>query len=226
MSDFVSDFWSIWITVIVLGGMFFLGYLLYTQSKVKLVKGQEVQTLSHVWDGDLQEYNNPLPRWWMWLFYITIVVALGYLVLYPGLGKFPGVFGWTSVGQYKTEKQKAEAKYQPLYDKFTQQDLRTVAADPQAQEMGRRLFQTYCVQCHGSDARGAKGFPNLVEHDWLYGGSPEKIKETILGGRHGQMPAFGPAFGEEKVKDVANYVLSLSNKKHDTDRAARGAETF
>jgi cytochrome c oxidase cbb3-type subunit 3 len=226
MSDFVSDFWGIYIAVIALGGIAFLGYVLYTQSKVPVVKGEEVQTLGHVWDENLEEYNNPLPRWWMYMFFITLAFGLGYLILYPGLGKYPGLFGWTEVGQYQKERATAEAKFQPLYDKYLKQDIRTVAADPQAKEMGSRLFQTYCVQCHGSDARGAKGFPNLVNHDWLYGGSPDKIEETIQGGRHGQMPAFGPAFGEEKVKDVANYVLSLSNRQHDADRAARGAETF
>jgi len=226
MSDFVSDFWGIWISVIVIGGFLGLGYLLYSQTKAVVVKGEKVEITGHIWDGDLAEYNNPLPRWWMWLFYLTLAFGLIYLVLYPGLGKYQGLFGWSSVGQYKKERAEAEAKYQPLYDKYLKQDVKALAADPQAQEMGKRLFQTYCVQCHGSDARGAKGFPNLVHHDWQYGGTPEKIHETISEGRHGQMPAFGAAFGEEKVKDVANYVLSLSGKKHDTERAARGQDTF
>ncbi|MCW3479612.1 cytochrome-c oxidase, cbb3-type subunit III [Neisseriaceae bacterium JH1-16] len=226
MSDFVSNFWGIWISVIVIGGLLGLTYLVYSQSKAVVVKGEKVEITGHIWDGDLAEYNNPLPRWWMWLFYLTLIFSFAYLAVYPGLGKYPGLFGWTSVGQYKKERAAAEAKYQPLYDKFLKQDVKALAADPQAQEMGKRLFQTYCVQCHGSDARGAKGFPNLVHHDWQYGGTPEKIHETISEGRQGQMPAFGAAFGEEKVKDVANYVLSLSNKRHDAARAARGQETF
>ncbi|GGY03402.1 cytochrome-c oxidase, cbb3-type subunit III [Paludibacterium paludis] len=226
MSDFVSDFWGIWIIAIVVGGFVGLTVLLFTQSKTTVKPGEQVQTLGHVWDGDLEEYNNPLPLWWMLMFYITLAFGVVYLALYPGLGAFPGLRHWTSVGQYKEERAQAEAKYKPLYDQYLKQDLKAVAADPKAQEMGKRLFQTYCVQCHGSDARGAKGFPNLVNHDWLYGGAPETIKTTIMGGRHGQMPAFGAQFGEEKVKDVANYVLSLSNKKHDAERAARGSETF
>ena len=226
MSDFVSDFWSIYITVIVVVGIVGLTYLLYTQSKTTVQKGEEVKITGHVWDDDLAEYNNPLPRWWMLMFYITLVFGAVYLELYPGLGTWKGLRGWTSVGQYKEEKAQAEAKYQPLYDKFMKMDVKAVAADPEAQAMGKRLFQTYCVQCHGSDARGAKGFPNLTDNDWLYGGTPEIIKTTLNGGRHGQMPAFGAAFGEEKVKDVANYAMSLSGKKHDAERASRGKETF
>ena len=228
MSDFVSDFWGIWITAIVVAGFVGLSLLLFTQSKTTVNKGEQVKTMGHVWDGDLEEYNHPLPRWWMLMFYITLIFGACYLVLYPGLGKWQGIRGWTSVGQYKEERAQAEAKYQPLYDKYLKEDLKQVAADPKAQEMGKRLFQTYCVQCHGSDARGAKGFPNLVNHDWMYGGDPKTIETTILGGRHGQMPAWGTVLGEEKVKDVANYVMSLSvqKKKFDAERAARGKETF
>ncbi len=226
MSDFVSDFWGVYIAVVVIVGLVGLAYLLFTQSKTTVKKGEEVQITGHIWDDDLAEYNNPLPRWWMLMFYLTLIFAAGYLVLYPGLGTWKGIRGWTAVGQYKEEKAAAEAKYQPLYDKYLKQDIKAVAADPEAQAMGKRLFQTYCVQCHGSDARGAKGFPNLTDNDWLYGGDEKTIHTTIAGGRHGQMPAFGAAFGEEKVKDVANYAMSLSGKKHDADRAARGKETF
>jgi cytochrome c oxidase cbb3-type subunit 3 len=226
MSDFVSDFWGVYIAVVVIVGLVGLTYLLFSQSKTTVKKGEEVQITGHIWDDDLAEYNNPLPRWWMLMFYLTLIFAAGYLVLYPGLGTWKGIRGWTSVGQYKEEKAAAEAKYQPLYDKYLKQDIKAVAADPEAQAMGKRLFQTYCVQCHGSDARGAKGFPNLTDNDWLYGGDEKTIHTTIAAGRIGQMPAFGAAFGEDKVKDVANYAMSLSGKKHDADRAARGKETF
>ncbi len=226
MSDFVSDFWGVYIAVVVIVGLVGLTFLLFSQSKTTVKKGEEVQITGHIWDDDLAEYNNPLPRWWMLMFYLTLIFAAVYLVLYPGLGTWKGIRGWTSVGQYKEEKAVAEAKYQPLYDKYLKQDIKAVAADPEAQAMGKRLFQTYCVQCHGSDARGAKGFPNLTDNDWLYGGDEKTIHTTIAAGRMGQMPAFGAAFGEDKVKDVANYAMSLSGKKHDADRAARGKETF
>lgn len=226
MSDFVSGFWGVYIAVVVIVGLVGLTYLLFSQSKTTVKKGEEVQITGHIWDDDLAEYNNPLPRWWMLMFYLTLLFAAGYLTLYPGLGTWKGLRGWTAVKQYTEEKAAAEAKYQPLYDKFLKQDIKAVAADPEAQAMGKRLFQTYCVQCHGSDAKGAKGFPNLTDNDWLYGGDPKTIHTTIAGGRQGQMPAFGAAFGEEKVKDVANYAMSLSGKKHDAERAARGKETF
>ena len=227
MSDFVSDFWSIWISAIVIIGIVGLTLLLTTQAKAKTVKaGEKVETMGHVWDGDLEEYNNPLPKWWMWMFYLTLIFGVAYLVLYPGLGTFKGIRGWTSVGQYKEERAQAEAKYQPLYDRYLKVSVEELAKDPEARAMGNRLYQTYCMQCHGADARGAKGFPNLTDNDWLYGGSAEKIHETLVNGRIGQMPAFGAAFGEEKVRDTANYVLSLSGKKYDAERATRGKEAF
>jgi cytochrome c oxidase cbb3-type subunit 3 len=226
MSDFVSGFWSIYITVIVICGFVGLAALLFTQSKTTIKAGDQPETMGHVWDEDLEEFNNPLPRWWMVLFYLTLLFGAVYLVLYPGLGTWKGLRNWSSVGQYNEERAQAEAQFTPLYNRYLTMDLKTLAADPQARDMGQRLFQTYCVQCHGSDARGAKGFPNLVHHDWQYGGDPQTIETTIQHGRHGQMPAFGAAFGEEKVKDVANYVLSLSGRKHDAERAARGELTF
>ena len=226
MSDFVSSFWSIWITVIVVGGIVWLGYLLVSQRSTRVAPGEKVETLGHVWDGDLEEYNNPLPRWWMGLFVLTLVFGVVYLALYPGLGTWQGLSKWTSQGQYEAERSKAEAKYNAIYDKYLKMDVKAVAADPEAKQMGQRLFQTYCMQCHGADAKGNKGFPNLTDSDWLYGGSPEKIGETISGGRKGAMPAFGAALGEDGVKDVANYVLSLSGRDHNEDRALRGKETF
>ncbi|TIC78465.1 cytochrome-c oxidase, cbb3-type subunit III [Crenobacter intestini] len=223
----MSNFWSNWVTFIVVVGILGVTLVLFTQSKAKVNKpGESEDTTGHRWDDDLEEYNNPLPRWWMWMFYLTIAFGIGYLVLYPGLGNFKGVRNWSSVGQYKEEVEQAQAKYEPLYAKYKSMDVKAVAADPQAQEMGKRLFQTYCIQCHGSDARGAKGFPNLTDNDWLWGGQIDTIHTTIAAGRHGQMPAWGAAFGEEKVKDTANFVMSLSGKKHDADRAARGKETF
>ncbi|HEY9102894.1 cytochrome-c oxidase, cbb3-type subunit III [Chitinimonas sp.] len=226
MSDFVSDFWGYYIAALVVLSLFWLGYVLWTQSHLKLPKGEKAQVTGHKWDGDLEEYNNPLPRWWMGLFYITIVFAVGYLVLYPGMGAFAGTKGWTSQGQYQEESAAKEAAIKPLYDKYVAIDIPTLSKDEEARKSGQSLFLTYCMQCHGSDARGAKGFPNLTDNDWLYGGSPEKILETINGGRGGQMPAFGAAFGEEKVKDVANYVLKIASKNYDAVRAGRGEETF
>ncbi|GAA5785017.1 hypothetical protein GCM10007860_02740 [Chitiniphilus shinanonensis] len=226
MKDFNSDFWGIYIAVIVIVSMIWLGYLVVSQSKVKLKKGEKAEVTGHKWDGDLEEYSNPLPGWWVVLFYATIVFAVGYLVAYPGLVAFGNVWNWSSTGQHAQEVKKADEKYGPMFAKFQAMPIEQVAQNPEARDIGKRLFYTYCIQCHGSDARGAKGFPNLTDNDWLYGGDPAKVVETINNGRHGQMPAFGAAFGEEKVRDVANYVLKIAGKPNNEMRAERGAETF
>ncbi|MFZ5511571.1 MAG: cytochrome-c oxidase, cbb3-type subunit III, partial [Pseudomonadota bacterium] len=226
MSDFVSGFWSVYIGAITVVSVLACGVLLYLNSKRRAAPAGEAQLHGHTWDEDLQEYDNPLPRWWMWLFYLTIVFALGYLAVYPGLGSFQGAFGWSQVQQYQDEMARAEAQYGPLFAKYLQQDLKAVAADPEAKKMGERLFLTYCAQCHGSDARGARGFPNLTDADWLYGGEPAQIKTSILEGRTGVMPPLGAALGGEGVKDAAHYVRSLSGLAHDSIRAARGKELF
>ncbi|WP_034295107.1 cytochrome-c oxidase, cbb3-type subunit III [Herbaspirillum sp. RV1423] len=232
MSDFTSGFWNIYITGLTIISILGCGLLLWSQSKVKVEKkpGEDpasVGTTGHVWDGDLTELNTPMPRWWMWLFYLTIIFALVYLFLYPGLGTYAGKLGWKSSEAYQGELKKADAEYGPLFDKYLQQDIKAVAADPQAHMIGERLFLTYCAQCHGSDARGSKGFPNLTDKDWLYGGDPEVIQTTILHGRNGQMPSMAAALGSDKdVENVANYVLSLSGSTHDPIKAVFGKPKF
>ncbi len=224
MTDFQSIFWNYWIAIIVIGGIVAMTLLLMSQGVVKLKKGENADVTGHKWDGDLEEFNNPLPGWWVMMFYMTIVFGIVYLVLYPGI--WGGMWKWTSSNQYGKEVAQANSKYQGLYDKYSAMPIAAIAQNQEAKDMGKRLFLTYCIQCHGADARGAKGFPNLTDGDWLYGGSPEKILETIANGRHGQMPAWGAVFGEEKVKDVANYVLQLAGKPRNELRATRGAETF
>lgn len=222
MSDFVSEFWNLYVVVIVLGSILACAVLLIVQGKATFTPGK---TMGHVWDETLEEYNNPMPKWWSWLFVITVVFALVYLALYPGLGNFKGVLGWTSGGQHKAEVEKVDAAVKPLFDKYLAMDLQAVAGDKQAMEMGKRLFLTYCMQCHGADARGAKGFPNLTDSDWLYGGEPEQIKETISNGRMGVMPSHAQ-LGADSIKDLANFVRSLSGLPNDSVRAAKGKETF
>lgn len=230
MADFVNEFWSYYVAVVTLLGIAGCALLLWAQSKVKIevpADGKPVETTGHSWDEGLTELNNPMPRWWMWLFYITIVFALVYLALYPGLGSFAGKLGWKSSGAYQAELKKADDEFGPIFAKFQQQDLKAVAADPQARAIGERLFLTYCAQCHGSDARGNKGFPNLTDGDWLHGGDPEVIKTTILNGRTGMMPPMGAAVGSDKdVENVAHYVLSLSGSTADPIKAAFGKEKF
>ena len=222
MSDFVNGFWNLYVIVIVLGSILACAVLLYVQGKAKFTPGK---TMGHVWDETLEEYNNPMPKWWSWLFIITVVFALVYLALYPGLGSFKGLLGWSSVGQYKLERERMDAVVNPLYAKYSAMDLQAIAGDKQAMEMGKRLYMTYCVQCHGADARGAKGFPNLTDGDWLYGGEPAQIEQSIADGRMGVMPAHAQ-LGADTIKDLANYVRSLSGLPNDSVRAAKGKEAF
>jgi cytochrome c oxidase cbb3-type subunit 3 len=222
MSDFVSGFWNMYVVVIVLGSILACAVLLYIQGKAKFTPGK---TMGHVWDETLEEYNNPMPKWWSWLFVITVIFALVYLALYPGLGSFKGVLGWTSVGQYNIERERMDATIQPMYAKYQGMDVKALAADKQAMETGKRLYLTYCMQCHGADGRGAKGFPNLTDGDWLYGGEPEQIMQTIAEGRMGVMPAHAQ-LGADTIKDLANYVRSLSGLPNDSVRAAKGKEAF
>ena len=226
MSDFTSNFWSVYVAGISLAGILACLVLLWFSGRAKAMTAND-NTTGHVWDGDLREMNNPLPRWWVWLFIITVVFSLGYLVMYPGLGTYAGTFGWTQVGQYDAEVAKGNKEVEPLYARFNAMKPEDVAKDAQAMAIGERLFMNHCSQCHGSDAHGSKGFPNLTDHDWLYGGTPDKITETITKGRMGNMPPMAAAVGtSEDVRNVANYVLSLSGSPHDSVKAALGKSKF
>ena len=226
MSDFTSNFWAVYVAAITVVSMAACLLLLWFSGKARAMTAGD-NTTGHVWDGDLREMNNPLPRWWVWLFVITIVFGFAYLALYPGLGSSKGQLGWSSAGQYEAEVEKAQLAEAPLYAKFVAMAPEQVARDPGAHAIGERLFVNNCAQCHGSDARGSKGFPNLTDGDWLHGGSPEKIKESITLGRIGQMPPMAAAVGTpDDVKNVANYVLSLSGSPHDSVRAELGKSKF
>jgi cytochrome c oxidase cbb3-type subunit 3 len=185
MSDFTHGFWPIFISVLTVLSIVGTWIFLKSQTTRKLAPGEKPELMEHTWDGDLRDLNNPLPRWWLGLFYGTLVFALAYLALWPGLGNYAGMLKWTQLGEYEEEVQKAEAKFQPVYAGFMQQDVATVAADADARAIGKNLFLTYCSQCHGSDAAGARGFPNLTDGDWLYGGDPDTIKTTLTDGRGG-----------------------------------------
>jgi cytochrome c oxidase cbb3-type subunit 3 len=226
MSDFTNNFWSVYVAGISLVGIVACLLLLYFSGKAKAMTDSD-NTTGPVWDGDLQEMNNPLPRWWVGLFLITIFFSFGYLALYPGLGSHPGQLAWTSNGQYEAEVAKANKELEPMYAKFAGMPPEEVAKDPQAMAIGDRLFMNNCAQCHGSDARGSKGFPNLTDKDWLHGGSHENIQESLLKGRIGNMPPMAAAVGTpEDVRNVAQYVLSLSNSPHDSLKAALGKPKF
>ncbi|TAL25408.1 MAG: cytochrome-c oxidase, cbb3-type subunit III [Aquabacterium sp.] len=230
MSDFTADGWAIFVAAVTIVSLVFCLLLLVVASRRKLAPGEDPDkpgTTGHVWDGDLAEMNNPLPRWWMWLFVLTVLFSAGYLVMYPGLGTYAGKLGWSSVGQYQNETRKAAADLAPIYDRFAATKTEDLARDPQAMAIGERLFINNCAACHGSDARGSKGFPNLTDNDWLHGGAPEKIEETIAKGRVGNMPVMAAAVGSaEDVHNVAHYVLSLSDSPHDSISAQLGRAKF
>lgn len=223
--DFVSDFWHYYIAALTIAGILFSLWILSSQTTKKLAPGEQAELMSPTWDGDLQELNNPLPRWWMWLFYGLIFFAIIYLVLYPGVGKFSGIWNWSSADAYKAEKERGDAQFNAVLQPFMGQDVMTVAANPDARKMGENLYLTYCSQCHGSDAKGAKGSPNLTDNQWLFGGTPDDIKASITNGHTAEMPG-GLAGDEQGAKAVANYVLSMGGKPHDAALAAAGKEKF
>ena len=223
MSQFTSEFWDFYIGVITVVSIAACALLLWVQSTQKTSASE---TSGHVWDEDLKEFNNPLPRWWMWMFYLTIVFSFGYLVLYPGLGSYRGTLGWTQLTQLDEENAHALESYGPLYDKYAAQDVETLAKSPEALKIGEKLFLNNCAQCHASDGGGSRGFPNLTDLEWLWGGSPEQIKTSIAEGRLGVMPPWGTLLGEQGTKDVAHYVMSLSGMAADSIRVARGKEQY
>ena len=226
MSDFTSGFWSTYVAGITIVGILACLLLLWVTARKK-VKASADNTTGHVWDEDLTEMNNPLPLWWVWMFVITIVFALMYLVAFPGLGSYEGQLKWSTRSEYEGEMARAKKELDPLYSQFTAKKVEDLAGDPAAMAIGERLFMNNCAQCHGSDARGSKGFPNLTDNDWLHGGTPDKIIETITKGRIGNMPPMAAAVGSpEDVKNVANYVLSLSNSPNDSVRAQLGKAKF
>lgn len=228
MSDFTHNFWSIFIGATTLVGIVACLVLLWVTSKVKVKAGaSQDNTTGHVWDEDLREMNNPLPRWWVGLFILTVLFALAYLFLFPGLGRNEGSLGWTQLGQYQAEMTQGAQDVAPLYARFTGMSVPDAGKDSQALVMGEKLFMNNCAQCHGSDARGSKGFPNLTDGDWLWGGTPEAIKTTITQGRTGAMPVMAAAVGNaDDVKNLAHYVLSLSGSPHDSLRAQLGKSKF
>ncbi len=221
----LSAGWGWYVAILTILSLLWCVYVLASNSK-KIERKDEPDLHGHnSWDG-LREYDNPLPKWWSNLFYITVFFALGYLALFPGLAALPGVLGWTSGERYSKEVAAVNAEIDPIFNVYMKQDVATVAQDKGALQIGGRLFQTYCVQCHGSDMRGSKGFPNLVDADWLYSGTPDAIKTSINEGRIGAMPSFAEQLRPEQIKDVTQYVLTLSGRSASKEAAARGEVTY
>jgi cytochrome c oxidase cbb3-type subunit 3 len=220
--------WSLFVVILTLVNIMACVWLLRWTAKPR-VPGEQIgggADTGHVWDQDLREYNNPLPRWWLWLFYITVAFGLVYLVLYPGLGRFQGIRGWTQAGQYAEEKAAAEARAAAYLAPFASMTVAELAADPKAMATANNLFQNNCAPCHGSDGGGAKGFPNLADRSWQWGGDPDTVVATITGGRMAVMPAWEPVIGKEGVDQAVAYVEQISGQSSDPTLAAAGQAVF
>lgn len=222
----MSAFWSIFIIVIVAINIVGCVALLWYTSRRRDGGGAE-DTTGHVWDEDLTEYNKPLPRWWIILFYLTILYSIGYLIYYPGMGSFEGTSGWTSQGEHDEAKAEADARMAAMFARFEGRELTALAQDEEALRHGQSVFANHCATCHGSDARGARGFPNLVDESWQWGGTPDQVLASILNGRQGVMPALGAAMGgDQGVTETVVYVQSLSGQKVDQALATAGKQRY
>ena len=216
--------WSWFISIVSLANVAGMMWLLLANGRA--ASGESSGNTTHVWDTDLTEFNNPLPRWWFWLFVLTTVWGLGYLVFYPGLGSYKGALGWTQQQQHASEVQAAKAVQAPRYARFAAMSLPELAQDPDAMGEARSLFANGCAGCHGSDARGALGFPNLTDSDWLYGNAPETLLTTIGAGRMGVMPGWQAALGDAGVAEVVAYVQSLRGAASDPGLVQAGAARY
>jgi len=226
MADFNSDFWHWYIAILTVLSILACVWLLRWMTSGHK-KTDQVEDTGHVWDGDLTELNNPLPRWWLGLFYITIAFGGFYLLLYPGLGSYAGILEWSSKTEYEQEVAKVEAEVGPLFARYQQTAILELIKDEDALKVGERLYANYCATCHGSDARGARGYPNLRDNVWIWGGDPANIKTTIMQGRQAAMPAWeGPLGGEGGVDEVAQYLLSLSGRATIAELADKGKAKF
>ena len=219
----MSTFWSIFVIVLVVinvGGCVWL----ITWTMNMNTADHDDDSTGHTWDGDLREYNNPLPKWWLNTFYLSIVFTVIYLALYPGLGNFPGLLGWTQNGQYEEQVEASRARYAEVYAAFAGISLEDLAKNPDALRLGRNTFMNNCASCHGSDGRGAKSFPNLTDDSWLWGGDAAAVQQTIAQGRVGNMPALGAVAGEEGVEQIITYLLSDAGDS--SAAAAAGKQKF
>lgn len=221
----MSQGWTLYISIFTIVNILACLWLLWWTAKNRSNKAEDQDT-GHVWDGDLRELNRPLPRWWLNLFYLTIIFAFAYLVIFPGLGSFAGTSNWTSQAQHDAEVKAAEAKIAPIFAAFRAKSVADLVHDADAQRLGASVFANNCATCHGSDAKGAKGYPNLTDGDWLWGGEPDTVLTTILDGRQAAMPAMGAVLGDEGVSATAVYVQGLSGMPVDDALAAKGQTHF
>lgn len=219
----MTSFWSWWVILLTTITLVGLWWILFANRKRDV--GENQRTTGHVYDG-IEEYDNPLPAWWFYMFVITLVWAIGYLIMYPGMGNYAGLLGWTQIEQHDNEVAEAEARYGEMRSRYLAQPVEEIARDPAVRRMGARMFGNECAQCHGADGQGRYGFPNLADNDWLWGGSPEAIKATLINGRQAAMPAWGQILGDDGIAAATEYVLSLNGRSVDEAQAEKGSEIF
>jgi cytochrome c oxidase cbb3-type subunit 3 len=219
----MTSFWSYWVIILTVVSIAGITWILLANRKT--TQRNEENTTGHVYDG-IEEYDNPLPAWWFYMYVISIIWAVGYLVAYPGMGNFPGVLGWTQLGQHEAEVSKADAKFSGMRDKYLALPIEEIATDPVVRKMGQRMFGNNCAQCHGADAKGRYGFPNLTDNDWIFGGSPDDIKTSITDGRQAAMPAWGTIVGDAGVLNVTAYVSSLNGREEAAEKVQAGEKVF
>jgi cytochrome c oxidase cbb3-type subunit 3 len=224
----LTSFWHWWVIIITVGTILACFWLLQWTKGIsnRDEEGDGTGTTGHVWDEDLVELNNPLPRWWLQLFYITIAFAFIYLALFGGLGNIPGFLGWSQEGQYEAEVKAATEAQEAIFARYRQLDNEALMADAEANGTGQRLFANSCAMCHGSDARGARSFPNLTDNDWLYGGSFDTVMQSIAEGRRGAMPVMVGGLDDNGINDLVAYVQSMSDQDVDAGMAAEGKKSF
>lgn len=222
----MSTAWNWFVIIVTLANILACWWLIIWATKNKANEAKEGDVTGHVWDGDLQELNNPLPRWWLYLFYFTIVFSLGYLALYPGLGNFKGFLNWTEISQYNEEAREVHEAQLALFGPLAKLSTEELIKNEQALLTGGRLFAANCAGCHGSDARGARGFPNLTDDDWLYAGDFDGIVMSISNGRTGVMPAWQAALNDDGVQEVTAFVRQLSGQDADPQLAAKGEARY
>jgi len=223
----MSTFWSLWIIILTSLNLALLLWVLLANRKVAVRDDDdpENKTTGHVYDG-IEEYDNPLPKWWFYMFLGTFIFSIGYLIAYPGMGSWKGLLGWTQVGQLEASQQKAQSQLQKSFGVYSTMSVEDLALEPKAMKMASRIFANNCAVCHGADGGGALGFPNLTDNDWLYGGSPEAIKQTLVNGRQAAMPAWSAVLGEQGINETAHYVLQLSGQEYDEALAQKGSKLF
>jgi cytochrome c oxidase cbb3-type subunit 3 len=219
----MTSFWSAWVIILTSITIIIMTWVLIANKRAERRTGE--RTTGHVYDG-IEEYDNAIPTWWFWMFIITIVWGVAYLVVYPGMGNFPGVIGWTQVDQHDRSVAAADAKYRAMRDRYLALPVEEISLDPAVRKMGARMFSNNCAQCHGSDAKGSYGFPNLADNDWIYGGDAETIKKTLVGGRQAAMPAWGSIIGDQGVSEATAYILSLNGRQADPQLVAAGESHF